>query len=86
MFAEDVLCGPGVELIRRQLIPAAEKLESFRLHDQMQESFLGAYRAVAISHARQICRDAEPHASAVTSALHRLEHGGLRRHRASASL
>src|SRR5262245_5701045 len=75
VFAKRVLCGPGVELIRRQIVRAADELEPFRRHDQMQKSFLGAYRAVAIGHAREIGRDAEPHASAMASAFHRLEHG-----------
>src|SRR5262245_66297450 len=75
MLAKRVLCGPGVELVRRQLVLAADELELLRRHDQMQKSFLGAYRAVAIGHACKIGRDAEPHPSAVASAFHGLEHG-----------
>src|SRR6516164_10328524 len=75
VLAKGVLCGPGVELVGRQLVLAAEKLESLRRHDQMQKSFLRADRAVAIGHAREIGRDAKPHASAMASAFHRLEHG-----------
>src|SRR5262249_33080431 len=75
MLAKRVLCGPGVELIRRQLVLAADELELLRRHDQMQKSFLAAYRAVAIGHTCKIGRDAEPHPSAVASAFHRLEHG-----------
>src|SRR5262249_41076102 len=33
VLAKRVLCGPGVELVRRQLVLAAEKLEAFRRHD-----------------------------------------------------
>jgi len=41
----------------------------------MQNSFLGAYRAVAIGHAIEVGGDPEPHAAAMAAALHRPEHG-----------
>src|SRR5262245_24774368 len=74
VLAKRVLCGPSVELVGRQFVLAGEKLEAFRRHDQMQNSFLGAYRAVAIAHVRKISRDPEPHAAAMAAALHRPEH------------
>src|SRR5437016_3916361 len=74
VLTERVLCRPGIELVRGQLVLAAQQLEAFRRHDQMQNSFLGAYRAVAIAHGCKIGRDAEPHAAAVAAAFHGPEH------------
>src|SRR5262249_59012998 len=76
VLAKRVLCGPSVELVRRQIVLAADEFELLRRHDQVQNSFLGANRAIAIAHGRKIGRDTEPHASAMASAFHGFEHGG----------
>src|SRR6266545_4355573 len=46
-LAEGVLGHAGVERVGGEVIPAAEKLEALRRHDQMQDSLFGADRAVA---------------------------------------
>src|SRR3981189_2207761 len=77
-LAEGVLRDAGVEPVGREIVPAAEKLEALRRHDQMQDTLLGADRAVADRDAIEIGRHAEAHAAAVTSALHRLHRAVLR--------
>jgi hypothetical protein len=64
-----VLRRAGIEPVDRQRIPAADQLEFFRRHDEMQETFLGAYRAIAIGDARQVRGDAEPHPAAMAAAF-----------------
>src|SRR4051812_16552780 len=77
MLAERVLRGPGVELIGRQIVLAAEKLEFLRRDDEVKKPLLPTDRAVAVGDAIQIGADAEAHAPAMTSALHcRLHHSG----------
>ena len=74
VLAEHVLCGLGVELVGGQIVLAADELEALRRHDQVQNSFLDADRAIAIDHRREIGRDAEAHAAAMAPTLHGRQH------------
>ena len=72
--AEGMLRRAGVERVGRQRFGAADKLELFRRHDQVQKALLGADRAIAVGDARQIRRHLEAHAAAMTAAGHRRRH------------
>jgi len=68
--AKRVLGDAGVECVGGQIVLAAHELELLRRHDQMQEAFLCAHRAIAISDAVKFRRHAKTHAAAVAAALH----------------
>src|SRR6185503_18102859 len=65
----------GVELIGREIVLAADQLELRRRHDQMQEAFLAADRAIAVGDAVELGSDAEAHPAAMTAAFVSLCHG-----------
>jgi hypothetical protein len=69
MFAKGVLRHLGVELIRGQIVLAAEQFELLRRDNQVQKAFLAAHRTVAIGHAVKIAGDAETNAPAMTTAF-----------------
>src|ERR1700681_4576145 len=77
-LAEPVLGDAGVERIGGEIIPAAEKLETLRRHEQMQDSLLSADRAVADRDGVEIGGAAGAHAAAVTCGPHRLNRTVLR--------
>jgi hypothetical protein len=73
---KEVLGLPGIETVLAQVFPAAEQLETLRLHDQMQESLAPADRTVAVQDARilKVRGDLEGHVAAMTAtriSLHR---------------
>ena len=65
------LAVPVLNLISGQRILAAEQLERSGVHDEMQKAFLGADRAIAFGHAREIAAHAKAHAAAMATALDR---------------
>src|SRR5258708_30636366 len=67
--AEHVLRGPGIELVDRQITLAAEQLELLRRHDQVQNSFFGADRAIAFGHGREIRGNAVTPTATMTPAF-----------------
>ena len=72
--AELVLRGPGIELIGGKIVLTAQELELLGWYDQVQNSFLGANRAIAFGHPRQIGGDTEAHPAAVAFAFHGFRH------------
>src|SRR2546428_1748218 len=67
MPAEGVLGGSRVELVGRELVLAAQQLEPFRRHDEMQKAFLGADRAIALGDVREVRSDAKANAAAMAA-------------------
>src|SRR5262249_23758506 len=74
MFAERVLRDARVECVSREIVRSAEQRELLTGNNQVQNSFLGAHRAVAIDDGSKICRDAKSHAPTMTSAFHGAQH------------
>src|SRR5262245_3655651 len=74
VFAERVLRDARVERVSRQIVRSAEQRELLTGNDQVQNSFLGAYRAVAIDDGSEIRRDAKSYAPAVTPTFHGGQH------------
>src|ERR1700691_234350 len=66
-----VLGGPRIELVGRELALAAQQLEMFRRHDEMQKTLLGADRAVALGDVRQVRGDANSNPPAMAAAFKR---------------
>jgi len=54
MAAECVLGGQRVELVGGELVLAAQQLKMFRRDDEMQKTFFGADRTVALEDVRQV--------------------------------
>ena len=67
MAAECVLGGPCVELVSRELVLAAQQLETFRRHDEMEKALLGADRAVALGYVRQVGGDTKSNPPAMAA-------------------
>src|SRR6516165_6273184 len=57
MAAECVLGGQRVELVGGELVLAAQQLKMFRRDDEMQKTFFGADRTVALDDVRQVGGD-----------------------------
>lgn len=72
--AEGVLRRAGIEAVCRQHLLAAEQFELLRRHDEMQESLLGADRAIALGDAVEIGGDAKAHPAAMATAIVGLWH------------
>jgi len=68
VLAEHVLRDPGVEPVGREIIIAADELELISRHDQMQKSFFGTDRAIAVRDPIKIGADSESHPPAMASA------------------
>jgi len=66
-----VLGGPRVELVGRELALAAQQLEMFRRHDEMQKTLLGADRAVTLPDVRQVGGDAKSNPPAMAAPFER---------------
>src|SRR5262245_39817656 len=84
VLAERMLGHASVKRVGHQIIFAAEQLEPFWWHDQMDDALLGANRAVAEDDGVEIGSDAKAHALTVTAAFVRSqlvlgEQTGLRR-------
>jgi hypothetical protein len=76
--------GPRIELVGRELALAAQQLETFRGHDEMQKTLLGADRAVALGYVRQVGGDAKskpPAMAAPFKRSHALHPFSARAHR-----
>jgi len=67
--AKVVFGGFGVELVKGYCICGSKQAELPGLNDQMQKSFLGANRTVAINDSVQVGRDLESHPSAMAASL-----------------
>ena len=71
MAAECVLGGPRVELVSGELVLAAQQLKMFRRDDEMQKTFFGADRTVALDDVRQVGGDAKSNPPAMAAAFER---------------
>jgi hypothetical protein len=67
--AKVVLGGLGIELVEGYCVCRSQQAELPRLDDEMEKSFLGTNRAVAIDNAVELGRDLESHPPAMASAL-----------------
>src|SRR5262249_5977374 len=68
------VCNAGVESISCQILLAADDFELITRHDQMQEAFFVADRAIAVRDPIKIGGYAETHPPAMTSAFVGLRH------------
>ena len=69
MPAEGMLGGIGAEQVGRDRVLAAQQRELLARHDEMQEAFHRADRAIAVCGVRQIALDTESHFAAVAATL-----------------